>query len=228
MARSGLGVLANGDKPPVMGDALADQAYRLLRNAILGHRLPAGTRLSVPDVARQLGISRSPAREAIARVAAEGLATVEPRRGAVVARITVADLIEIYELREVLEGLACRMAAQHATDDDLRTLRECVGQHRDAIETADIDRHMSLDQSFHATIRRIAGNSRLQESLGRLQGQIRIAMDTTRLSPGGMPQALAEHAEILTALEAGDPSAAEAAARSHIARLRKGLQNQTG
>lgn len=218
--------LVGDSQPLVVGEALAEQAYRLLRDAILEQRLPAGTRLSVPDVARRLGISRSPAREAIARVAADGLVHIEPRRGAVVASITRNDLVEIYELREVLEGLACRQAAARINEEQLAELRTVMAEHRAAIEANDVPAHKTLDQRFHAGIRQVTGNQRLIESLDRLRGQVMIAMDTTRRLPGGMLQAFTEHQEILAALAAHDPDRAEAAARAHIGRLLRGLKGE--
>ena len=209
---------------PTRGSALADQAYRALRDAILSHQLPPGTRLSVPEMARRLGISRSPAREAITRIAQEGLARVEPGRGALVADIQRDDLLEIYALREVLEGLACRLAAPLVRADDIVALRALMDEHQVAIERGDTARHYELDQSFHATIRGLAANQRLAESLERLQGQIRVAMFTTRRSPGGMPQALAEHRLIVEALATADANSAEDAGRAHISRLLSDLQ----
>lgn len=205
------------------GDGLAEQAYRALRDAILSHQLKAGTRLSVPEVARRLGVSRSPAREAVARITAEGLAEQEPGRGAVVAEIDTANLIEIYDLREVLEGLACRLAAARITDPDLAHLTDVHRDHRAAIDRGDVEGHMNHDQAFHAAIRDIAGYRRLTQALDHLQGQIRIAMNTTRHSIGGMQQALGEHETILDALRERDPIAAEQAGRQHVARLRADL-----
>lgn len=204
---------------PVRGERLAEQAYAALRDAILSHQLPPGTRLSVPDMARRLGISRSPAREAIARIAHEGLARVEPNRGAVVSEIRANDLLEIYALREVLEGLACRLATTHISEKQLEDLRAILDEHNGVISAGQLERHYELDQAFHAGIRRIAGNEQLTESLDRLQGQIRVAMYTTHRSPGGMSQALAEHRIILDALASGKPQAAERAGRDHISRL---------
>lgn len=206
------------------GAALADQAYEHLRDAILDGRLAPLTPLSVPEVARRLGISRSPAREAIARLASEGLARVEPRRGAVVAQITLDDLHEIYEVREVLEGLACRLAALAMDDAARKQLDEVIAEHRDAVTAGDVARHMVADQRFHKVVRSVAGNRRLAESLDRLQGEIRVAMNTTHRVAGGMHQALAEHEEIAEALRRADPEAAEEAARRHIRRLRQGLK----
>lgn len=204
---------------PQRASALADQAYVVLRDAILSHQMPPGTRLSVPEIARRLGISRSPAREAITRISYEGLAQVEPNRGAVVVDIQFRDLVEIYAVREVLEGLACRLAAPRLSDHDLATLASILDEHEQAVQADDADLHYALDQRFHATIRGFANNRRLVESLDRLQGQIRVAMFTTRRSDGGMAQALAEHRLIYEALRTRDPNQAETAGRSHIARL---------
>ncbi|MGH3355300.1 MAG: GntR family transcriptional regulator [Nocardioidaceae bacterium] len=204
---------------PTRGEALADQAYVALRDAILSHQLPPGTRLSVPAMARQLGVSRSPAREAIARIAHEGLAQVVPHRGAVVSDIQPRDLVEIYSLREVLEGLACRLASTRLDEPGIERLQMILNHHEQAIAAGDAHRHYELDQAFHAAIRKVAGHQRLIESLDRLQGQIRVAMYTTHRSPGGMPQAFAEHQTIFTALVSGDLERAERAGRAHINRL---------
>ncbi len=204
---------------------LAAQAYATLKHAIVTHELPPGTRLSVPMLAERLGVSRSPAREAIARITHEGLAHFEPNRGAVVANVDPASLGEIYEVREVLEGLATRLAAQHVSDDELTELRSIVADHSAAIDAGDVEQHYELDVRFHARIHEISGNGLLKSQLELLQQQVRLAMYTTHRSPGGMPQALAEHRRIVDGLESRDPTFAEAAARSHISRLLRDLAN---
>lgn len=206
---------------------LAERAYISLRDSILAHELRPGTRLSVPVVADRLGISRSPAREAIARIAHEGLANVTPNRGAVVADVADEDLVEIYQLREVLEGLACRLAAPKFKESDVHELESLVAEHATAIDAEDVERHYELDGAFHSAIRQVAANERLSSSLDLLQGQIRLGMYRTHRSPGGMNQALAEHRLILDALRLGDPAVAESAGRAHIARLLRDLPHTT-
>ncbi|TDE09872.1 GntR family transcriptional regulator [Jiangella asiatica] len=202
---------------------LAERAYLTLRKAILEHELAPGTRLSVPNVAERLGVSRSPAREAIARIAYEGLAHFEPHKGAVVADLDAESLLEIYEVREALEGLACRLASQRMGADDVAGLRELVAEHTAAVEAGDVELHYDLDMRFHARVRELAGNTRLTAQLELLQHQIRLAMYTTHRSPGGMPLAVTEHRRIVDALESGDPVLAEAAGRSHVSRLLRDL-----
>lgn len=215
--------LPEGQPTLSVGNALAEQAYDVLREAVTAQQIPAGTSLSVPEIARRLGISRSPVREAIARLVADGLAVAEPRRGAVVANITRDELVEIYDLREVLEGLACRLAATRLSDEELAELEELLDAHRKAVRDGDVAGHMSLDQAFHAAVRGATGNSRLVDGLDRLQGQIRLAMDATHRPAGAMEQALSEHEAIVEALRARDAVRAEQVGRRHIARLRAGL-----
>lgn len=206
------------------GAGLAEQAYTLLRDAILSHALPPGTRLSVPEIARQLDVSRSPAREAITRIQYEGLADYVPHRGAVVSHIDLAALAEIYTMREVLEGLAARLATENADEEWLAHLESLWNAHSEAIEASEEARRVELDGEFHRQIRAAAGSARLVESLDQLQGQIRLAMATTAKLGGGPPAALAEHRAILDALRSGDAEAAEHLARDHIRRLRESLQ----
>lgn len=204
-------------------NGLAEHAYLCLRQAILDHRFEPGERLSVAVVAERLEVGRSPAREAIARVTYEGLAQFEPNKGAVVANPDRGELVEIYEVREVLEGLACRLASQRISAADLRDLRTILADQRAAIDSGDVARHYIIDMRFHARIREIAANSKLANQLDLLQDQIRLAMSTTHRSPGGMPLALAEHHRIVDALESKDVLLAEFAGRGHIARLRNEL-----
>jgi len=206
------------------GAGLAEQAYTLLRDAILTHALPPGTRLSVPEIARQLDVSRSPAREAITRIQYEGLADYVPHRGAVVSHIDLASLAEIYTIREVLEGLAARLATENADEEWLAQLESLWSAHAEAIEAGDEARRVELDGEFHRQIRTASQSPRLVESLDRLQGQIRLAMATTARQGGGPPAALAEHRSILDALHSGDGDASEELARDHIRRLRESLE----
>ncbi len=207
------------------GDALVDQAYMVIRGAILDRALEPGARLSVPELARQLDISRSPVREAIARIEYEGLAKSVAHRGAVVVEIGFDELIGIYDLREVLEGLAARLAARSSDPQLAEALETNWSSHHDAVESGDVERHMELDAAFHRLVREASGNLRLADSLRRLQGQIRVAMNTTVARRGGMHAALAEHRSLIDAITAGDPEQAESVARHHIVRLRESLHD---
>lgn len=190
---------------------------------MFNRRLPPGAALSVPDLARQLSISRSPVREAVQRLVQEGLAISVPHRGAVVARIGVEDLQELYEVREMLEGLAARRATERLDSTARSELASLVEQHREALERKDLEGHVSLDMRFHLRVRELAGNKRLVEMLNRLQGQVRLAMHSLWGRYDAPRRALEDHEKILAAMLGGDPDAVERAARAHIARVRAAL-----
>ena len=206
--------------PKVEGATLlVDRAHRELERAILDHRIPPGTPLSVPKLAEQLGISRSPVREAVLRLTAAGLAVNVPHKGAVVAEIAVEDFSDLFEVREPLEGVAARRAAANATAEDLNDLRSILAQHEKVVGGDDVDCQVELDMRFHQRIREIAANAELSVSLDRIQMRSHHALNT--LWRGGTSRhSLDRHYEIFNAIEAGDGAAAETAARIHIAEVR--------
>jgi len=206
---------------------VADNVYDTLRQAIIEGKLPPGSRLSVPLLAQQFDVSRSPVREAVQRLVSDGLATEEPHRGAGVAVLDPTQLVPLYEIREVLEGLAARLAAQHATDEELELLADAHREHAAALDRGKASHHASLDLAFHAQLRLAAHHPELLSYLERVQGRIAIAI------LGGNPQAwsrhaIVEHQSILDAVLARDPRAAEEAARAHVQRVRHDIATLNG
>ena len=208
---------------PLQSDELlADRAYRELSQAIVSRGLEPGTRLSVPELARQLGVSRSPVREAVQRLIYDGLAEDRGRRGAVVARIEPDDFLSLLELRELLEGFAAGRAALHATDEDIARLRGLVERHRNDIGQSEMDdvAHVEYDLEFHSAIRDAAKNEDLTMALARMQVRSHLSYATLWRQPRRAEHALAEHEAIVDAVAASDLDAAEAAARAHIGAVR--------
>jgi DNA-binding GntR family transcriptional regulator len=205
---------------------VSDDVYRGILGAVFSRRLRPGSRLSVPALATQLGVSRTPVREAIIRLVHEGVAVEEPRRGAVVAELRLPDLVLIYEPREVLEGLAARMASERADKDALRRIRDACERHRSAVKDKHIEALFEADMDFHEAIWAATLNGPLMAMLKQLEAKIRIAMLTTAAVSSGPEHALADHERILAAIEAHDPKRAEEAARAHITRLRGLLERQ--
>lgn len=204
---------------------VSDGAYQALQAAIVDGRLSPRTRLSVPALAVQLGVSRSPVREAVTRLISDGLAVEVPHRGAVVAHLTLADLLPVYELREVLEGLAARLAAIRIESAGEGRLRKALADHVAAADRDDRPAVTAADLAFHTGLREIAGNAELEKTLGGIQARIRVAMRTTMVTEGPRP-AIADHEKILDAVTAKDPKRAERCARAHIARLIAALRRQ--
>lgn len=206
---------------------IADEVHARLRDEIIDGSRPAGMRLSVPAIAERFRVSRSPVRDAVLRLIQDRLAKEEPRRGAVVASIGLEELAALYEVREVLEGLAARLAVENAGRRLVRALREVLTEHEDAVSGEDLKRHTEADMRFHALIREAAGNSEAIRLLEEIQTRVRLAMRTTSHTAGPR-RAMADHQAILRAIDAGDAEAAEAAARAHVARLREALLAQAG
>lgn len=204
------------------GERVADHVRLRLQSAILAGDLRPGERLSVPELARQLGVSRSPVREAVLNLVNIGLAVEEPRRGARVAGWTKAQLLEVYELRCALEGLAAGMAAQRIGAAELEQLRANIVEHAEMVATGNLERHIELDQEFHEILRNSAGNAELQAVLDSLRLKVRAAMATTVVT-AGPDLALADHRAIYAAVEARDADEAEGEARQHIQRLLEAL-----
>jgi DNA-binding GntR family transcriptional regulator len=204
------------------GGQLAERTYEAIKSAILVNRLPPGTPLSVPELARQLGVSRSPVREAVQRLIYDGLATHAPNRGAEVSTVDIEDLRQLYLVREQLEGLAARLATEHLDADSLAELRGILAEHEEALggPGGEISAHIELDRRFHRTLRELAGNPHLTAALEPMAGRSHFALHSLWRSPDAPRLALDEHREIVDAMVAGDPELAAEAARRHIARLR--------
>lgn len=203
-------------------DRLGDTVYERIREQIFSGGLSAGARLSVPALAARLKVSRSPVRDAVLRLIQEGLAREEPRRGAVVARITASDLVALYEVREVLEGLATRLAVENAGRRLVDSLAEVMTRHEKAVRASDLVGHFEADTTFHRLIREAGGNAEVCHMLDRIGGKVRLAMRTTSVTAGPR-YAVRDHKRILAAIRKGDPEDAEGVARAHIARLRRAL-----
>lgn len=204
------------------GDLLADRAHAQLSAAILQNELPSGSSLSVPELARHLGISRSPVREAVQRLIWDGLADYRGRKGTVVAGIDLGDFLRLLEVREVLEALAAKLAARRGSGPQRDDLQQ-IQQQFEALEPGDTSQWVfpEVDMRFHAAIRAMAHNKDLDAALGRSQGRAHLSLNTLWRGEGNLRATQLEHAAICDAIVAGDSDRAETAARTHIACLRQ-------
>ncbi|MGI8880253.1 MAG: GntR family transcriptional regulator [Jatrophihabitans sp.] len=207
---------------PMDRSRVVDEVYGKLLESIFSKHIPPGSRLSVPALADQLGVSRTPIREAVLRLVREGLAVEQPRRGAVLVTFDHEELQSLYLVREVLEGLAARLAAEHLTPESARELTEAHALHERAVSAHDLAAHYEHDSRFHELTRLASGNAALLDGLTRVQAKVRLAMSTTSRR-AGPEMALRDHRKILEAILRRDPVKAEGEARAHIARLRSYL-----
>ncbi|MFZ3556111.1 GntR family transcriptional regulator [Streptomyces sp. BH055] len=207
--------------PVAAGSLLADRAYEELKGAVLANRLRPGDALSVPALAAQLSISRSPVREAVQRLIHDGLATHVPHKGAVVATVDVEDVRQLYVVREVMEGLAARLATERLDASRLAELRDLLERHEREVGTGVDERtHIEMDMAYHRMIREVADNPHLTAALDTIQGRAHLALHQLWRGQEAPRLAVAEHRRIFEAMTSGDPDAADLAARDHIRKLR--------
>lgn len=194
--------------------AAADIAYWTIRDAIRSGVIQPGDRLTELDLAAALEMSRTPIRETLRRLAAERLVEKAPSRGFVVPTMTIDDLVEIYEIREVLEGLAARRAAMRMGPAEIAALGETVERAERARDAGDLTTLWEASNQFHGLLRSGTKN-------GRLPHLLRLMLDSHRslrlheFAPERMPDAVAEHRTIYEAIAARDTQRAEDLAREH-------------
>lgn len=198
-------------------DRLVERVEATLREAIMSGQLAPGAHLSVPEIARQLGVSRTPAREALFALERLGLVEVRPRRGAVVVAGGPDELRQLFEVREALEGMAARLAAAQMTGPDVAALHTTLDWQRTAVEAGDLEAHVEADLQFHAMVAVGSANPRLSESIGQLSDQISVLLRLNSGRPGGMGEGvLRAHGRIVRSIERHDGEQAEQRMREHI------------
>ncbi|MGL4287035.1 MAG: GntR family transcriptional regulator [Phreatobacter sp.] len=207
---------------PISGTSLANEAFGKLVEAITSGEFEPGERLSEAELARQLGISRGPLREALGRL--EGrLVMRTPRIGVHVIEFAREDLEQLFFVREALEGMAARLAAERMTVGELDELDGLLAHHaaQPALAAGEAYLQRSKDDDFHFAIVRAARCERIERVLlDEVYYQLRIHRLRSSTRPGRAQAALNEHRDILNALQGRNPDAAESAMRRHIRNAR--------
>jgi len=202
-----LGVVANGN------DSLPDYAYGRLRAAIRNQELRPGDRLREADMAERLGISRTPVREALKRLEADGLVQLAPPRGFVVTQLTYRRVMELYAMREVLAGVAARFAAEQASPMEIQTLQELVAQQGAAQDATEAAR---LNERLREAMICAAHNEFLTRAANSLNDALELLGKTTYSIPGRIESGWKENRKVVEAIARRDGAAAEEAARLHV------------
>jgi DNA-binding GntR family transcriptional regulator len=191
----------------------------ILREAILDGVLPPRAWLRESELAEELGVSRTPIRDAFRTLSSEGLLELSANKGAMVAPITSEDIVELYTIRETLESLVARLAARRVGPGDPERIRTVVQQMHEAVEERRWRDLHDLDLDFHHVIRRMAGNRYIDRSLSQVENAVRRFRDTTYLLPGRAQESLREHEDLGEAIIAGEASRAEQLASAHMRRV---------
>jgi DNA-binding GntR family transcriptional regulator len=187
-----------------------------LRDEIIDGDLAPGTVLHEIALARSLGVSRGPIREALGRLATEGLVTIRPRRGAVVRALSSEEFIEAYQVREALEVMAVRLAVPKLTAEDLAAMEQLIEEMTVRAEADDVQGFFEANTEFHQRFFEVAGNRMLAQLYRQLRGQIdRHRLRSLELR-GDLRRSIAEHRAILSAAAAGDVERAVHLSSDHI------------
>lgn len=192
----------------------ASETYDLLLEEIESGGLPPGTRLREADLAARFSISRTPIRETLKRLELQGIVMHEPHHGAVVASLDYAQIVELYILREVLEGTAAKLAAQYASDVEIELLQAMVESDRKWVDNP--QQLARTNRSFHQQIRDSGRNRFLASALENMRLSLVLLAGSTLGAPGRGTTSIDEHAMIVERIAARDCNGAEEAARQHI------------
>ncbi|MBX8498267.1 GntR family transcriptional regulator [Pseudomonas cichorii] len=208
-------------------ETLSENVFRRIQAAIVKGEIAPGSKISEPELARTYGISRGPLREAIHRLEGQRLLVRVPHVGARVVSLSHAEMIELYEIRESLEGMACRLAAERMTAEQIDELRNVLDTHeRDAAFQAGLGYYQQEgDFDFHYRIIQGSGNKTLSQMLcGELYQLVRMYRIQFSTTPNRPRQAFAEHHRILDAIADRDGELAELLMRRHIGASRRNIE----
>ncbi|MFJ6867680.1 GntR family transcriptional regulator [Streptomyces termitum] len=197
----------------------ADRVYRHVKQAVLDRRYEGGTLLTEGELAQAVGVSRTPVREALLKLEMEGLLKLYPKKGALVLAVSAQEIADVVETRLLVEEFAVRRAVP-APPALVERLEELLEEQKRRAGAGDLGEVAVTDRCFHAEIVRYAGNQILSRLYDQLRDrQLRMGVAVMQAHPDRVAQNIAEHAEILDRLKAGDEEGAAAAVRRHLGRV---------
>lgn len=208
----------------VVHNSLHEQVADTLRQEIFGGTLAPGSFVDEVALCERLEISRTPLREALKVLTAEGLVRHEPRRGCFVNEVTERDLDEIFPVIALLEGRCAHEAALRASDADLAALETLHDKLQKAARNKRIVEYYDTNYTIHEAIITLADNRWLAQVIGDLRKILKLARLQQLHAPGRLEQSLSEHMAVFAALKARDAAGAEAAMRTHLTRQREALR----
>ena len=200
---------------------LRGQTYKMLKSMIITREILPGKKISEETLAQVIGVSRTPIREALFRLENEGIVKIIPRRGAFVIQQSKENIIEILQIRELLEGLVVRLVTPLLEESDIRELRSCLDKLR---ATPEQERHVieytDSELEFHDLLLRKCPNQMLRQIMAMVNARLQIIRLRTVVLPGRAQKSLDEHAGILEQIEKGKAADAELLMRNHVVSVR--------
>ena len=202
---------------------LREIVFESLREAIISGVLKPGERLMEVQLAEEMGVSRTPVREAIRKLELEGFVVMVARKGAYVAGISLKDVADVFEIRAALEGLAAALAAERITDEEIEEMERVLVRKAALIEANDLDSLVEKDTEFHELIYKASRNERLMQIVSNLREQINRFRAVSLASPGRGREALEEHKKIVEAISSRNAALAQSVAQEHIENAEQAL-----
>lgn len=195
---------------------LREMVFDVLMEAIISGKLPPGERLMEVQLAEEMGVSRTPVREAIRRLELEGFVVMIPRKGAYVAGLSIKDIVNIFEIRTALEQLAVGLATERMTSEDLEALKRMVLELSESEKEADVEAWTELDKRFHRLIYEYSRNERLIQMMDNIIEQINRYRVISLSNPEIRHHTVEEHKRIVEAMAERNIQAAQKAAADHL------------
>lgn len=197
-------------------ESISSKVYSHLKENILSGEIAAGAHLLEAQIAKQMGISRAPIREAFLQLEADGLVEVRANQGTFVRDLSIDDVREIYTARCLIEGYAASLAAKRATPEDIERLRQSLSDVLDTAKKGDYQATVVADFNMHRTIWQISGHKIIFEILQRLENQIRMFMALQAPLYEHLYDSVKDHKEIFEYISRGDSEAAKSSTEAHI------------
>ncbi len=202
---------------------LREVVCETLRNAIVAGVLKPGERLMEIQVSEELGVSRTPVREAIRKLELEGFVVMIPRRGTYVSDLSIKDINEVFEVRTALDILAAGLAAERITADELEHMERLLVELGECIEQKDIDKIVQADSEFHDLLYSASRNKRLEGIINNLREQLTRFRSLSMSYPGRLKEMMGEHTRMVESLGQRNVSLAKRLAGEHMANAEQTL-----
>lgn len=208
-------ILENQSKP------ISEVVFSFLRKGILSHQYSPGERLIETEISKELGVSRTPIREAFRKLELEGLVKYIPKKGIVVNPISSKDMEEIFEIRMALEGLMARLAADRMTEEEMEEIDDLFHRMDRAFQEGDHKRLDELHSKFHLLFAKSSKNKRLCQMIESIRDYIKMSRAQAFLNPNRVISLIQEHRDIVDAISRKDGEEAEKLARRHVQQSKK-------
>lgn len=198
----------------------SERVVEILREAILDGVLPPSYWLREKELARELAVSRTPVREALRHLSIEGMVVITTHQGAMVAPISIDDVLQVYSVRETLEGLAARLAARNRSESQIEQMEHAIDQMRVRAD-GDAGELARLNIEFHKVLRQCTRNHFLQRFLEQIEYAVRRFHGTTYEFPEWVEKSIADHQTLLDAIKSKDAEQAKKVAENHMRQARR-------